>query len=526
MFRKKLFWIIIIVILLLGTGSVLAYSQIVVPSQQTDETEAPLQTAVVRQGSLIISATGAGTVIPAEEVAIGFSSSGTLTELLVQVGDKVQAGDVLARIDDTAAQEAVANAELQLAQAIMQTDASATETGTSFNAINIEQAQIALGQAQASLAELVNWEADPDTIALAEANLASAQASYNAARGNEASSSTQIQIQSINLSQAEQDVVDAQAAYDEAFDPGRDWELNDPFRSDRLLAERDAAERALSRAQDNLTIAQAQYNSAVSSTNNSSSTNAQSSILGAEQALESARSGPTDSEIEAAQAVVRQAELALQQAQLNQEADQINLSQAQLNLQSAQDALEKTALAAPMDGTIMSVSANVGENVSGAIITLANLAQPVIEIYMDESDLDKIGLGYEVDVIFDALPDDTFIGEVIQVDPQLEVVGGVSAIRAVVQLDADSFSKPQTLPVGLNATVDVIGGRTDNALLVPVESLRELSPGQYAVFVMENDEPKLTMVEVGLMDFTFAEITSGLQNGDIVTTGILETQQP
>ena len=80
------------------------------------------------------------------------------------------------------------------------------------------------------------------------------------------------------------------------------------------------------------------------------------------------------------------------------------------------------------------------------------------------------------------------------------------------------------LPIGLNATVEVIGGRATNALLVPVEALREISPGQYAVFVMKNGEPQLRMVEVGLMDFTSAEIKSGLEAGDIVSTGIVATQ--
>ena len=90
-------------------------------------------------------------------------------------------------------------------------------------------------------------------------------------------------------------------------------------------------------------------------------------------------------------------------------------------------------------------------------------------------------------------------------------------------MDADSFSKPQTLPIGLNASVDVIGGRATQALLVPVEALREISTGSYAVFVVKDGKPTLTMVEVGLMDLTYAEITSGLNQGDVVTTGIVET---
>jgi multidrug efflux pump subunit AcrA (membrane-fusion protein) len=72
--------------------------------------------------------------------------------------------------------------------------------------------------------------------------------------------------------------------------------------------------------------------------------------------------------------------------------------------------------------------------------------------------------------------------------------------------------------------VEVIGGRAENVLLVPVEALREVSLGQYAVFVLGADgEPELRFVEVGLMDISFAEITSGLEMGDTVTTGLVET---
>jgi multidrug efflux pump subunit AcrA (membrane-fusion protein) len=92
-------------------------------------------------------------------------------------------------------------------------------------------------------------------------------------------------------------------------------------------------------------------------------------------------------------------------------------------------------------------------------------------------------------------------------------------------LDSESFSKPQTLPLGLNATVEVIKSKAENVLLVPVEALVDLSEGKYAVFVMENDEPKLQTVTVGLMDYTYAEIQDGLSEGDIVTTGIVETGQ-
>jgi multidrug efflux pump subunit AcrA (membrane-fusion protein) len=97
-------------------------------------------------------------------------------------------------------------------------------------------------------------------------------------------------------------------------------------------------------------------------------------------------------------------------------------------------------------------------------------------------------------------------------------------VSALAQLEASPLADPQTLLVGLNASVDVIAGKAQDAVIVPVEALHELSPGEYAVFVMQDGEPKLRVVTVGLMDFTSAEILTGLQPGEIVTTGIVETK--
>ena len=536
--RRRAIWIVAIMAILAITGGAYAYyNQEYLPAQELVE-EPPVQSTMVRQGDIVISATGAGTIIPAEEIELSFGSSGVLDELLVRVGDQVQAGDVLASLDDTAARQTLANAELQLAQAAMQTDASATEAGISYDDISLQQAQINLDVAQAELDDLLNWEPDEDEIALAEANLASAQANLNAAWGQETSAGYNVEVSQINLEQAQRDLVKAQENYDNAWDEARDWETfyHEPICepgerepctgqtwADRIEQDRESATNTLTRAQDNLAIAQANYNSTVAGTSSSSSTSAQSNVLSAEQALETAKKGPTDDEIETAEIAVRQAELALQQARLGQESNAVSLAQAQLNVDAAQAALDDTLLVSPINGTVMTLNVSVGESASGPVLTLADLEQPLLEVFIDETDLDTIGLDFEVEVVFDALPDDVFTGRVVQVDPMLSNVNGVTAVRAVVQLDVDSFAKPQTLPVGLNATVDVIGGRAENAVLVPVEALRELSPGEFAVFVMEDGEPKLRFVEVGLMDFTFAEILSGLEAGEVVTTGIVET---
>jgi len=537
---RKWYWIIgLLVITAAVVGVYFYWDNSEAVSAEAEETS-EVQTATVRQGDITISATGAGTIIPTEEINLSFPNNGVISEIAVHVGENVQAGDVLARLDDGDAQEALLNAQIQQSQALMQTDAASTVVGISFDDISVEQAQLNLDEAQAALDELLNWESDPDDVAQAEASLAAANASYNAALGQESSSNSNVEVKRIALEQAQRAMAEAEEAVTTAYDPGREWELyiDDPScrtgeqhpnctgqpYSDNIKNEREGADAAVIRATDNLAIAEANYNAAVASTNSSSSTSAKSNVLNAEVALQLAQSGPGEDEISAAEKAVRLAELSLKQALLNRESNQLSLEQSQMNVTAAEAAVEDTVLKAPIDGTVMAVNGAVGETAASGIIALADLEQPLLEIYLDETDLDKVGLDYEVEVVFDAFPDDVFNGHTIQVDPLLSSVSGVSAIRALVLLDEDSFAKPQTLPIGLNATVEVIGGRATNALLVPVEAVRELSPGSYAVFVMENGEPELRMVEVGLMDFTFAEILSGVELGEVVTTGLIATE--
>ena len=172
----------------------------------------------------------------------------------------------------------------------------------------------------------------------------------------------------------------------------------------------------------------------------------------------------------------------------------------------------------------MAVDTSVGDTASSgmAVITVADLSQPYLEVYLDESDWSNVNIDYEVEVIFDILPDKTFTGKVTQVDPGLYTENNSSVVRALVKLDnvdIDGFN----LPLGTTASVDVIGGRVENAVLVPIEALHQAGD-QYTVFVMEDGKPKLRVVEVGIQDLLYAEIKSGVNVGDIVTTGISETK--
>jgi len=175
-------------------------------------------------------------------------------------------------------------------------------------------------------------------------------------------------------------------------------------------------------------------------------------------------------------------------------------------------------------GTITVLNLAVGQRISTAnVITVADTDHPYVDVYLDEIDWDKIAPDYNAEVIFDAVEDKTYTGKVTRVDPALVNESGSMLVHGLVALDANQSGL--NLPIGAVAAVDVIGGKAENVLLVPVEALREISPGQYAVFVLENGEPTLRMVEVGLKDMFYAEIKSGLEAGEIVTTGLVETEK-
>ncbi len=506
---KRTRWLLLLlaIVIIGGAGAYYYYDTQTADAQASDEPA--LQTSTVRQGEIVVSATGAGTVIPVAVVNLSFRTGGLLSELAVQVGDTVQAEDVLAVLDDSDAQASVLQAEIALRQAELQLQQLLAGADSASHA----SARSTLISAQAELTQLMASAGEQD-LAAAQQSLRSAKQALNALLAGPdaaevAGAKAELDLAALTLQNAQND-------YDDIA-----------YRSD---VGRSPQAAALQEATIAYEKAKANFDADNAGADADQISSARAQVASTQSALDTLQNGPDAEDIAAAEAKVEQAQAALDEllagaSDIELELAQLTVEQAQNGLLSAQKNLDDTVLTAPIAGVITAVDTQVGENIGTAvIISLADLDQPLLEIFLDESDLDKAGVGFEVEVVFDAFPDDTFIGNIEQVDPSLVTESGTSVVRALVRLDENSFAKPQTLPIGLNATVEVIGGRATNALLVPVEALREITPGQFSVFVIEDGEPKLRMVEVGLMDFTFAEILSGLERGDVVTTGIVATQ--
>ena len=521
---SKYLWVSLGAILLVVLGGYFAYDYFSADSAEASETP-QVQTAVARSGDLTVFAAGAGQVVPATEVNLGFDEAGTLAELLVNVGDQVQNGGEIARLQTNRSEEDIA---LALADAELNVLTAQQSLDDIYDSVQIDTAQALLDveTTEQALEDLLNGDLRQaqslQAVAEAQEDVNQAQRTYNATRSTAAS--TTIDAAYAELVLAERKLKDQQAKFDD-YANKPDEDLGKANAQLKLSAAQAAYDNAL------------RYYNAVTGTGSeldlelsaADLATAQAKLAEVERDYERIKDGATPGEIALAEANLALAEARHETLIAGVDSTEValaeaNLANAQAKLALAREDQAVIDLLAPMDGTIMSISASVGEAVgTNAIIVMADLKQPLLEVYLDEADLDKVAVGFEVEVVFDSLPDDMFTGHVTAVSPSLQTVSNVDAVLAWVQLDADSFSKPQSLPVGSNASVDVIGGRAQNAVLVPVEAVREIGPDEYAVFVLEDGEPRLRIVTVGLMDYTSAEILTGLTAGEIVTTGVVET---
>ena len=115
----------------------------------TPEAEIAEVTVPVKATSLTLRITASGTVVPVQTVNLSPKSAGRLAELRVEQGEKVQQGQIIARMDNEDIQAQIGQAKAKLDQAI----ASLAKTRAGNRPQEIAQARARLAQAQAQLAE-------------------------------------------------------------------------------------------------------------------------------------------------------------------------------------------------------------------------------------------------------------------------------------------------------------------------------------------------------------------------------------
>jgi multidrug efflux pump subunit AcrA (membrane-fusion protein) len=312
----------------------------------------------------VVASDAAGTVVaeaviePARSEDLSFEMGGTVVDVMVEKGDAVKAGDVLARLETVDLDRALAQADLSLAQA-----------------------QLRLEQ--------LEEPADEDDIAAADSALADAQAAYGEAVKN-------LRLTEDGVAVGD-DVRAARFARDETYRVYQ--ELQSKFDRNEPWIEQHHVDQAHDAYRD----AEGAYQRAVQ--------NSELQLLSARNAVARANRA-----IEQAQRDL--AELQEGSDALDVEAAQLDIQAAELALEQAQDALKDATLVAPFDGVISTRDVDVADIIAPGqpVVTMATLGQLQAKTKdLTELDVVRVEVGQTVVVTIDALPGEEFQGTVSEI---------------------------------------------------------------------------------------------------------------
>ena len=329
-------------------------------------------------------------VVPAQSAELSLPLSGIAAEVLVAESDTVEAGQLIVRLKATQQVAAVAQAEAQVARA----EARLAELQAGAREQEVATAQAALDGAKARLSRVQNG-ALPEEVTAARAALSEAQASLQ--KVLEGASDQQIIAAEADLANAEAIRRQAQAAYDrvagnadigarpEAAQLEQATNAVNALQARLADLQRGASAADIAAARARVQRAQAQLD-LLAATNPADVAEAESAVRQAQAQLDLVEAGVRDETIAVAEADVQAAEAALTQAQA---------------------ALAEMELRAPFAGTVASLNAAVGEQITAGapVVVLGDLTRWQIETEdLTEFDAVNVKPGDAVTITFDALP--------------------------------------------------------------------------------------------------------------------------
>jgi len=394
-------------------------------------------------------------MIEVQEIAVAPELSGKIAEVRVTEGDRVQAGDLLLRLEGETAglqlQQArsgyqAALARLEGARAGVQSAEAAlaaAETGLAAAEANyqltLSRARAAeagtrvddWNQVQAAEIDLPSWYFDQEEqIRAAEAELAQAEDRYRAEK--EQLADLLDALEGNDLLAAEQRLAEARAAFlvanslqDRRTGYQGKQEIDDAvdtlFKAAEaeLEAAREEYDRLLLSDPDTQELLEARAGLSV----------ARERLDLARDALTALQTGEHSLEVRAARAAVAQAEAGLQQAVTGVAHAEAAVESARQGVHQAESALaltelqlDKLELSAPAAGTVLTRAVDPGEMVQAGMtaLMLGNLDELTVKVYLPEDRYGQVSLGDRAEISVDSFPNEIFYGTVSRITDQAE----------------------------------------------------------------------------------------------------------
>ncbi|MHC5764592.1 MAG: efflux RND transporter periplasmic adaptor subunit [Nostoc sp.] len=440
----------------LVVGTITTYTLV---NQGTNKEDIAQLTVPVAAQNVTLRITASGKVVPVQSVNISPKNPGVLSQLYVEQGDRIQQGQILARMDS-------AGIEAQRSQY-----------------------RANLAQSQAQLAEALAGSR-PQEIAQAKARLAQSQAQLAAAKaGNRP--------QEIAQSQSQVDAAQARVNYTNEQVKRYEYLYKEGAEKKQLLDQAISDDKS---ARANLEEAKKRFSLVQSGTRTEEIDQRQAAVNEARAALVLLEDGTRSEEIVQRQAAVASAEAQLKGVQVQLED---TIIRAPLSGIVTQKYAEPGAFVTPTTSASTSASAT-----SSSIVAVARGLEILAQV--PEADLGRIKQGQQVEIVADAYPDQVFKGHVRLIAPEAVVEQGVTSFQVRVALDTGI----DKLRSGLNVDLTFLGDRVNNALVLPTVSI-VTEKGKTGVLVPDaKNKPQFREVTVGAQIQNQTQILGGVKEGD------------
>ena len=457
-------WIILGVIVVVIAGLFYTCSQI---GKQAQNILAQSDTLVLSYQDFENSISATGTVESATSDYVYSTQNYPVQVVHVEVGDVVQAGDLLAELDSSALEDQIEAKELSTG---LSAEAAAQQVKTARDSYNSSKEALDEGL-NSSIISAQN------AVQTAYDNWQKAIRTYNNFRGTDLDDA---------LERAERAVEAAQAQV---------------VASPSDLSALDT----LTQAQNNLRSIQSQYDSydetlteyryAVDYAHNA--------YVTAQQQLEAAQFG--------AKTQLQGSKNSLSTAEINANMDSATLALAQM-----QEDLEETKITAPAAGTVTGVYATVGASGAGLLFVIEDTANLVVETSVKGYDVGTVKVNMPVAIKSDATGDEVFDGRITSIAPtsnknakgETDTTGDVLFATKV-----EVLSKDTGLRIGMSVRLNYIIAQQPGVILVPYDAIYENDNGESCVLLAEKQQD-------GRYKLREVKVTQGQENDiDVIITG-------
>ena len=199
-----------------------------------------------------------------------------------------------------------------------------------------------------------------------------------------------------------------------------------------------------------------------------------------------------------------------------------SLRSREISMRNAEETLANYTITAPISGTVIQKNYQPGETVESGkdMCIIYDMAYLEMTINVDELDINQISVGQDVSVTADSV-DGVFNGKITRVSMVGKTDGGTTTYPVTVQVEEYGALRP-----GMNVNAEIVVEQAADAIAVPNAAIERgdvvlvttASPSA-ANAIADMPAPEgyvYVQVETGVSDENYTEITSGLQEGDII----------